>query len=584
MQFEGLRVERRLAALLMADVVGYSRLMEADEAGTLAALRQWQDAILMPAVASHGGRIVKLVGDGVLVEFASAVNAVSAALALQSGTSAASEAAQEGRGIVLRVGVNLGEVLGEGDDVYGESVNIAARLETLAAPGEICVSGKVRDEVQGRVACRFTDRGEQMLKNMAAPVRVFHVAKSDQPPAKAVAAPSARSSTRPSIAILPFANLSAEGSGQHLADGLTEDIVTELSRYRQLRVVARDASFRLRDGKADLVQAGRELGVQFVVEGSMRIIGDSLRISAQLIDAGSGHNVWAERFDRETKDVFKIQDQVVRTIAATVLGRIKAAVIETALRKPPASLEAYECVLKADDLPFDDPDRAEEAHRLFERAIELDPTYARAYALFANLCGVRWSQDTGNGEDLLETALRLARKSVDLDSRDSAGQQALGWVYLLRRSYDLAEHHMRKALELSPNQPTPYSGLAAFLFAVGKRQEALAAYQEARNIDPYFEPQWYWPMVGCVLHHERRYEESLAALLRTTSVAYWVNAYLAACYARLGRLDPARAHGRQLMGQVPGFSSSWFVGKEVFKLEEDEQHLLDGLLMAGLPP
>ncbi len=577
-------MERRLAALLMADVVGYSRLMEADEAGTLAALRQWQDAILMPAVAAHGGRIVKLVGDGVLVEFASAVNAVSAALALQSGTSAASEAAAEGRGIVLRVGVNLGEVLGEGDDVYGESVNVAARLEALAAPGEIYVSGKVRDEVQGRVACRFTDRGEQRLKNMAAPVRVFHVAGDDQPLARAASHGAARSSTRPSIAILPFANLSAEGSGQHLADGLTEDIVTELSRYRQLRVIARDASFRRRDGKADLVQAGRELGVQFVVEGSMRIIGDNLRISVQLIDAVSGHNVWAERFDRETKDVFTIQDQVVRTIAATVLGRVKAAVVETALRKPPASLEAYECVLKADDLPFDDPECAEEAHKLFERAIELDPTYARAYALFANLCGVRWTQDTGEGEELLETALRLARKSVDLDSRNSACQQALGWVYLLRRSFDLAEHHMRKAVELSPNQPTPHSGLAAFLVAVGKRPEALATYEEARRIDSFFEPQWYWPMVGCVLHGECRYEEALAALLRTTSVAYWVNAYLAACYARLGQPDPARAHAAQVRQQLPGFSSSWFVRKEVFKLEKDAQHLLDGLLMAGLPP
>lgn len=576
-------MHRRLAALLIADVVGYSRLMEADEEGTLARLRRWQDAILAPAVTEHGGRIVKLLGDGVLAEFASAVAAVSTALALQDATKAASRDVPEDRRIVLRIGVNLGEVVGEGDDIYGESVNVTARLEALAAPGEICVSGKVRDEVGSRVACRFRDMGEHKLKNLAHPVRVYRVSGdvgSEQDLPSEIAAGS---NTRPSIAILPFFNMSADPQGQHLGDGLSEDLITELSRYRQLRVVARNSSFRFRGSDVDLTRAGRDLGAQFLVEGSVRMVRDRIRITAQLIEASSGHHIWAERFDRPRDEIFEVQDQVVRMIAGTVLGRVKAAVVETTLRKPPASLEAYECVLKADELPFDDPQGAAEAQRLFERALELDPTYARAHALFANLYGARWQCDTSESDDLLDEAFRLASRAVDLDSRDSACQQALGWVYLHRRSFALAEQHMRKAIDLAPDQPTAYTGLGALNNALGDRAKALAAYRQARDVDPFFEPQWYWPTVGCALYADRRYEEALGPLHRTTHVAYWIEAYRAACYARLQKPELARHCSAALLQQMPEFSAGRFAAKESFKHQEDERHLCEGLVGAGLP-
>jgi TolB-like protein/Tfp pilus assembly protein PilF len=377
--------------------------------------------------------------------------------------------------------------------------------------------------------------------------------------------------------------MSADPGEQYLSDGLTEDIITELSRFRQLQVVSRNHSFRYRGSDIDVVRAGRELGAQFLVEGSVRKAGDNIRIAAQLIDAATGHHVWAERFDCEKKEVFAVQDQVVRTIAATVLGQVKAAATEMALRKPPANLEAYECVLKADDLPFDDPESAAEAQKLFERAIKLDPTYARAYALFANLYVVRWSRDGSGSDDLLNTAIRLARKSVELDGRDSACHQALGWIYMLRRSFDLAEHHKQRAVELAPNQPTPFTSLGWFYHIIGKRKQAFDIYTEARKIDPYFEPLWYWPSIGCFYFNDHEYEQALAHLGRTTLMVYWVEAYRAAAYAYLGNLEQARACSAEVQRQVPDFSSARFAAKEGFKNEEDEGHLRDGLLKAGLP-
>jgi adenylate cyclase len=342
-------IRRRLAAILAADVVGYSRLMEQNEAGTLVALKTRRKQVLKPLVGKYHGRIFKVTGDGVFVEFDSAVNAVQCAIELQQGMAAANDDLPEARRIVLRVGVNLGDIMVEGSDLYGDGVNIAARLEGIAEPGGVLVSGSTFDYVRNKIEAAFEDLGPQSLKNIAEPVHVYRVADA---PRVSGATPNVPTD-KPSIAVLPFDNMSGDPGQQYLADGFTEDIITELSRFRQLYVLARNSSFRYRG--ADGGRVGRELGVQFLVEGSVRRRGNRIRITAQLIEVSSGHHLWADRFDRHEEDLLVVQDEVVRTIVSTLVGRLQATRVERAKRKPPASLAAYECVLRGDSLPPNRP-------------------------------------------------------------------------------------------------------------------------------------------------------------------------------------------------------------------------------------
>src|SRR5689334_2637127 len=328
------RVQRRLAAILAADVVGYSRLMERDETGTLAALKSRRKEVVGPLVAHHRGRIFKVTGDGVLVQFDSAVDAVQCAIDLQRGMAAASESLPEDHRIILRIGINLGDVIAEGSDLYGDGVNIAARLQGIAEPGGVLVSGAAYDQVKNKIDAAFDDLGAQSLKNIADPVRAYRVADTPR-----VSVAPAKGADRLSIAVLPLTNMGGDPEQQYFGDGITEDIITELSRFRQLHVLARNSSFRYRGQDVDIIRVGRELGVQYLVAGSVRRIGDRIRITAQLIDAGSGRHIWAERFDRNKDDLFAVQDQVVRSIAGTVQGRIGAADADQARRKPPSSLD-----------------------------------------------------------------------------------------------------------------------------------------------------------------------------------------------------------------------------------------------------
>jgi adenylate cyclase len=343
-------MERRLAAILAADVVGYSRLMEQDESDTLATLKARRKEVIEPLVAQYQGRIFKFTGDGVLVEFGSAVNAVQCAIDLQHGMATANANTAEARHMVLRIGVNLGDIMVEADDLYGDGVNIAARLEGIADPGGIVLSGTAFDHIKNKVRGGFEDLGTQTLKNIAEPVRVYRIAGTPR-----VAIPASKGATdRPSIAVLPFTNMSGDPEQAYFSDGITEDILTELSRFRALSVIARNSSFRFRGEDVDVVRVGRELNVQHVLEGSVRKIGDKIRITAQLIDATNGSHMWAERFDRPQDEIFTVQDEVVRIIVGTLAGRLQAVDVAKALRKPPASLAAYDCVLRADAFPVAD--------------------------------------------------------------------------------------------------------------------------------------------------------------------------------------------------------------------------------------
>ena len=493
---------RRLAAIMMADVVGYSRMMSADEAGTLAAMEERFHGILSPSIEKFGGRVVKLLGDGVLVEFASAVNSVQAAIEIQAKMAAANEPVPEAKRIVLRIGINLGDVIGEGSDIYGEGVNIAARLEALAVPGAIVISDKVEAEVRGKTASGFLDMGEQQLKNIDRPVRVFRSGGAGATP---TSSGDHRNRGKPSIAVLPLANMSGDPDQDFFSDGITEDIITELARFRHLHVVARNSSFVHRGSNLDLLHVGRELGVDYLVEGSVRKIGPRIRITAQLIDAKSGHHVWAEKFDRDQDEIFAVQDQVVRTIVATLTGRLTAAGADVAARKPPSSLAAYEYALRADSLSFIDPEAQKEARRLHEAAIALDPTYARAYALLAVNYNVEWERNLDAPYSLLDKALELARRGVELDENDSACQNALGLIYLHRRQFALAEHHYERALALNPNRAVLLASAGYLYSALGQSEKGVALYKEANLLDPFYQATWYWVSLGAAHFNARQY-------------------------------------------------------------------------------
>ena len=410
------RVQRRLAAIMAADVAGYSRLMEQDEGGVLASLKQRRKVVLEPLVAEHQGRIVKLMGDGVLVEFASAVNAVACAVELQKQMAIANDKAVGDHHMLLRIGINLGDVVVEEGDIYGDGVNVAKRLEEMAEPGGVVISRKVYDETGRKLALTYDDLGERSLKNIMTPVRVYRVAADrGQAPVSQSMLPLP---AKPSIAVLPFTSISADREQEYFADGLTEDLITELSKAPGLFVIARHSCFVFKDRSADVRQVAQELGVRYILEGSARRAASQIRISAQLIDAreGGGH-IWADRFDRDLADVFAVQDEVVARIVEALVGKLAASRLPD--RRPPKSLEAYDLCVRGRFL-YQRAMAAEgkEARLLFERAIELDPTYAEAHAYLAWTHWNGWVNWFEPVEPHRGLAMEIARRAVALDPND----------------------------------------------------------------------------------------------------------------------------------------------------------------------
>ena len=569
---------RRLAAVLVADVVGYSRLMEADEAGTLAALKERRTAILEPVVKAHSGRVVKLMGDGVLIEFASAVNAVKGALDLQEKFAAANEDTPENRRIVLRIGINLGDVIGEGSDIYGDGVNIAARLEALAEPGGVCVSAKVRDETHVRLALAFEDLGEQPLKNIANPVRAFKVRDGATPAGGGV---SLSLPSKPSIAVLPFANMSGDPEQLYFSDGITEDIITELSRSRALFVIARNSSFQYRDKAVDVRRVARELGVRYVVEGSVRKMGSRIRITAQLIDAVPGNHLWSERFDRNIEELFDVQDELTQTIVATVTGRLEDAEISIATTKRTNNLSAYDCLLRGiEQLRAYGPDVNRRARELFEQAVALDPRYALAHAYFAFSLLVE--NDYGSASDAIkQRAINAAIAAVELEPRNSRCQLLLGGVYRFCGEVDLAISHTERGLSLSPNDANGIAHLGAVLGTEGRAEEGIELIHQAMRLNPHH-PDWYWAVLSLSFYAGRRYEEALAANQKfRPGKSAWQLARDAACLAQLGRADEAQAVTAEVLRIKPSFSLRAEIPR--YRYSADAEHLREGMLKAGLP-
>ena len=461
-------MQRRLAAILSADVAGYSRLMGDDELATVRTLTEYR-GVLSATVAAHHGRIVDMPGDNVLAEFGSAVDALEAALSAQPELGKRNAALPEQRRMDFRIGVNLGELVVEGERIYGDGVNVAARVEALAHPGGICVSAKVHDEVHRKLELAFEDLGEHELKNIAAGVRVYRVEMGNT---NSAAKPQAQARhAKPSIIVLPFVNISGVAEQEFFADGLTEDILTYLSRFRELFVISRNTSFKYKGQAVDVKKVARDLDVQYVLEGSVRRAANRVRITAQLIDAESDRHVWAERYDRDLEDIFAIQDEITSSIVATLPGRVEAATRDRAERKPTGNMAAYECVLEAKLLHHrSNKDDNARALDLIERATALDPKYGHAHAWTACILGQQWGYGWCADRDATQSrVVRELEIALALDDNDSDVHRILAAVGLLQNDHDKAAYH-QAARAQSESERRPDRGparRAAYLARAG---------------------------------------------------------------------------------------------------------------------
>jgi adenylate cyclase len=474
-----------LAAILAADVAGYSRLMGADEEGTLARLKAHRSILLGPKIEEHKGRIVKTTGDGMLVEFASVIEALRCAIEIQRGMSVRNAGLSVDERIEFRVGINVGDIITDADDIYGDGVNIAARLETMAETGGICVSGRVQEDARGKLDIAFEDAGEQQLKNIAWPVRVYRVRLGSGAVAQrpALALPN-----KPSIAVLAFQNLSADPEQEYFADGIVEDIITALSRLRWLFVIARNSSFTYKGRAVDVKQVGRELGVRYVLEGSVRKASARIRITGQLIDAGTGAHLWADRFDGALEDIFELQDQVTTRVISAIAPKLEQAEIERSRHKPTESLSAYDCFLRGVACVHLWTKQAnEEALGLFNRATELDPNFAAAYGMGARCyCqrkGSGWASDRAS--EIAETT-RLAHRAVELGNDDAVALSTAGFgLAFVVGELDDGAALIERGLTLNPN----YAWALLFSGFVkvwqGEPEDAIRRLEQAMRLSPH---------------------------------------------------------------------------------------------------
>jgi TolB-like protein/class 3 adenylate cyclase len=622
-----LGVHRRLAAILAADVVGFSRLMGEDEAGTLAALKTHLEELIEPTVAAHEGRVVKLMGDGVLAEFPSAVEAVRCAIEVQRAMVERNAEVPEARQIQFRIGVNLGDVISEGDDIYGDGVNVAARLEGLAEPGGICLSSTVHLQVRNKVDVGFQDLGEKDLKNIAYPVHVFGVLLDGEPapapqPTKAwprgpavqflgmllvvmillgggyvgwlklqsldtepasVERMALPLPEKPSIAVLPFGNLSGDPEQEYFADGITNDIITDLSKFKNVFVIASNSTFTYKGKPVKVQQVAEELGVRYVLEGSVQRTSERVRINAQLIDATTGQHLWAERYDRDTQNLFAIKDEIIETIVATLTFKVDTVERERVFRKDTENLEAYDYYLRGRDTWFGWTKEANaEAGKLFEKAIELDPNYARAYGFLTwvhvNDWRYGWSEDP---DASMQRAVELAQKANALAPDDYESHWNLGFVYLYRREFDRAEAEYERALALNPNDADFLVEMSEALVYLGRPEEAIAQIKKAMRLNPHF-PEWHLWDLGWAYHVAGRDEEALATLRRMNNPPPGVHQTLARVYVRLGRPEQARAEIGEFLEKEPDATLET-AKRQPYKDQAQLNQMLDDLRKAGMP-
>ena len=547
-------MERRLAAIMATDVVGYSRLIREDEAGTLAALNTHREELFDPEITKHKGRIVKLMGDGALVEFASVIDAVQCAIAIQRGMRERNAEVPENRLIELRIGINVGDVIVENEDIFGDGVNVAARIEALAEPGDILISRSARDQIRDKLDVSLEDLGEHEVKNIARPVRVFRVLQTLDDGSSLslqvrqgilrrrfaliaastafIAVPgvvtwfgpwapepvfeSSPLSAKSSIAVLPFTNLSKDPEQEYFSDGITNDIITDLSKFHDLLVIASNSTFVYKNKSVNIQEVGRELAVRYVLEGSVQRSGDRIRINAQLIDVDTGGHLWAERYDEAIGEIFDLQDKIATRIVRTLAVRLTDIELGRVSAKATRDLEAYDYVLRGRQhlMRFGETDTFE-ARDMFRNAIQLDPSYADAYAglgwTYLNAFLFGW---TDAPKEALERSQELAQKAVEISDASVAGHQLLGRIFLNLRQHELAVVEVERAIALNPNDAQSYAEQAVILVWPGRPEGAFTSFETALRFDPTANAE---PLAHLGLAHylKKRYGEAVKFLERS---------------------------------------------------------------------
>lgn len=621
-------MKRRLAAILAADVVGYSRLVRADEAGTLAAVKAHRDRIFEPIVAARNGRIVKLMGDGLLIEFASAVEAVRCAVDMQHHVGIANQDLPEEAQVLYRIGLNLGDIVVDQDDIHGDGVNIAARLESLAEPSGICMSANVHDQIKDKLDLTIEDLGMHRVKNISDPLHVFSLTLDEK--AASLASPIKQSVTRrtpsrsvitagilivlflggviwwypwdrgnpseddawsmalsgkPSIAVMAFDNLNNDPGQDYLSDGLSESILTALSRFSDFFVIARNSSFSYKDKSIETRQIAKELGVRYIVDGSVQIAGERLRANAQLIDATTGKHLWAEQYDRDLQDIFDVQDEITRTVASTLSTSINLAEYDRLKHQPTESLGAYELSRRAQEhsFRFSKTDNIQ-AQRLSEQAIALDPNFAGAYAelAWAHAFGFRFGWSEGlSREESLELAFEMARKAIDLEPLNFAGYAVLAYVTMYSGDLDLAVTLYDKAISLNPNSAGTLVNSTDPLVYSGRAEEAVERMRSAIRLNPHH-PDWYLWNLGWAQYFAEDYAGALASIEKMNEVPDRLRRTLAPILLRLGREEEAQTVIDQFMADNPSYS---IAEARTAPFENDEylNRWLDDLRILGVP-
>ncbi|WP_442578575.1 adenylate/guanylate cyclase domain-containing protein [Mesorhizobium sp. ASY16-5R] len=619
-------VERRLTAILAADIAGYSRLMGDNEEGTLAQLKAHRSALIDPKINEHRGRIVKTTGDGMLVEFASVVEAVRCAVEIQRGMAERNVTAPAGQRIEFRVGINVGDIIIEGDDIFGDGVNVAARLEGLAEPGGICVSGRVQEDAQGKLDIAFEDIGEQKLKNIARPVRVYRLRlDATAAPARthwrrglyaalalmillaagalwtgfgseskflSILRPgdqftkSAEVDEKPAIAILPFLNNSGDPAREYFADGLTQDIINALGRFSALTVMSWNAVAPYKGKPASPEDIGRGLAVSYLVEGSVRHTGDRVRVIAQLVDTRQGRVLWSASFEEALADVFALQDIIVTDIVRVLAIRVTQIEQNRVFAKPTENLAAYDYVLRARPA-LQRPTRANnvEARSLVKRAIELDPNYAAAYAALAEThhlaSSMGWAESPAAS---LSRAEELATKALRLDDSEVRAHVILGHIHLFHQRYDLAKEEIERAIAINPNDALGLAGRGTILLWLGQTDAAIEALEQAQRIDPDLNAVDRFAL-SLAYYLKGRYDAAIEQAelnLRTTADANFSRVLLAAAYAQNNRAEDAARVVAMIRRIDPTFDPQEFGNK--FLNSGNLDHLRDGLRKAGLYP
>jgi TolB-like protein/class 3 adenylate cyclase/Flp pilus assembly protein TadD len=578
---------RRLAAILAADVAGYSRLMAADEEATLRTLDAYRRTI-SDLISEHAGRIFGGAGDSVIAEFSSPVQAVRAAVAIQRSLDRRNADLPKDRKMEFRIGVNLGDVMAEGDNLFGDGVNIAARLEGVADPGGICISGAVRDQIEGKLKFPLMLIGERSLKNISRPVSVYSVDwRPQQLAVSGVSGETLALPDKPSVAVLPFVNMSGDPEQEYFADGITEDIITALSHHRWFFVIARNSTFVYKGRAVDVKQVARELGVRYVLEGSVRRVGQRVRITGQLIEAEAGNHLWAERFDRDMADIFAIQDEITQSVVGAIEPEMLLMEGKRAFRKSVGNLDAFDCCMRAMwHFSQTTPQDQDQAVAFLRQAISLDPNFAQAHMALGRTLNSRiwhgWSSDLAS--DVRE-AYAAAARSVSIDDRDPYCHYAFSWASLLRNMHTQALGAAQHSLDLNPNFALGFLALGLVRVYIGHFREALDSLLRSLRLNPN-DPQAeaFLSFVALAHYHQENYEEAvhygqLAVRARRPFIALRA---LLASLGQLGRVDEAQPFLKEFLSRQPKDPQLQFEVTTPYLDVKYRQHLIEGLRRAGV--